>query len=110
MTSKPTEPLSERNSNVIDMTAYLKHKAVIQVSPKTKSPKVYNLRIEVKHDEDDTVHLEYCPSNKMIRETEEGNKVLFDHLTLILMDLCDSDPALEMALYDRLDARYTDEE
>lgn len=93
-------------ADIIDFHKYkhygLLEKPEIELAENVTLPDVYNLRIEIVSWDDEKRHIRYDVSNKKLKETFTGRRVVFECLSLILADICDGDPHLIHEVYDCL--------
>jgi hypothetical protein len=90
---------------VLDFTKYMDREAFRRLEGKVNLPRVYNIRLEVLENSG-VYHLEYHVSNKKLSETVTGREMLFDQLTMIIMSMCNDDPALILELEQSLEAYF----
>lgn len=91
---------------VIDISKYMSKEALqrMEKGPSVSSPKVYSVRFEVDTSEETGAYsLEYYVSNKALRETLKGKQILFEHLTAVVLNMCDDDPAMITELCETLE-------
>lgn len=96
-------------NNVIDFTKFMNKEGKRRLEKDLNLPKVYSIRLEVS-EVDGTYHLEYDVSNKQLLKSLLGKEMMFEHLIMVLLDVCSDDPAMIVELQESLEDYFFKED